>query len=470
MPISPIDFSRSSLNVPDYSGVRDILPNILKGHEIALAPAKMAEEQRKLELANALAEIQNRYEEPALQGKIQHQNLVNQYYPQLTEAQIEHYLAQAQHQREGAGVGSMTGAMGNAVRLDKLRKQLGDNDPLVQQLQKMQDLEQLRQQGIYDVQQANLKWKPWDKTPSEQQTRIAGQWTALGFNPQVGQELWNNKVTPELVQAYKNQYPGASNMQIVQQIMNDMQQQQQQQQQNQVMPNISQPPVATPEQNVPQQAPGNAPPPNMTPEVIAQQEQQQAVQPPVQQPIQPVDTRTVPIQPAMTTQDIHDWNALQANRAESKYLGNWVTEANAPYTQFPTAKDAWVSLTKRNDPKAMEERWKFMAAQMMGPETSLLNAKLAQGSSAAMAIKDIEDRLKLNIKTAGITMTPNDYLQATRIMHDVLDHAAKIRGDALQGLIDPNAMQGAIQNAQPNQQNKPGGLFPDLNLEDEGGL
>ncbi|MCW1908624.1 MAG: hypothetical protein KIH63_004755 [Candidatus Saccharibacteria bacterium] len=95
MPIQFTDFTRIPQRQNDYSNIENFFSNILKGYKIAKEPARMDDEQRKMQLANRLSELQNQYYAPKAEADIAHQNLVNQYYPQLTEAQIQHYKDQA---------------------------------------------------------------------------------------------------------------------------------------------------------------------------------------------------------------------------------------------------------------------------------------------------------------------------------------------------------------------------------------
>ena len=428
MAINLPNFLGASPQEADFSGVRDALPNFLRGYTSHLVAPRAEEEQRKLELANALAEIQNRYEEPKLQGDIKHQDLVNQYYGDLIEAQIAHYKAQAEHQKAG---GSKQGHARNVEDLNKLLNDPNIPDEMKALAKQLFEMDLAKSGSLVDTRNSNLLWKGWSQLNKDDQAKVSGQYTALGIGPQDAQELWNHKITPELIHGYKQQNPNATIHQTVEalakQIHGDFvpagqQQAIQESQEAQQMPQ-GQP------EDAQIQSPGQA-----------------------QLPVQPVDVRTVPIQPAMTSSNRTDYNNLQANRAEADYLGNWVTEHNAPYSQFPM-KEVWDSFANRKDAATQQKRWEYLAAQMMGPDAALLNIRLAGGSTARDAIHDLEQRMKLEAKGNCLHITPEDYLQATRIMHKVLDKGAEIRGNAMAGQLPsvPNNFQTTIQNAQENK-------------------
>jgi hypothetical protein len=369
MSINFTDFSRNNLYQPEEAQPSMALANALNRYKLMNAPQNMRQEQRKQELANTFAEMQNKYYEPQVLSKIQY-----------NQAKAEKAIRGQQNPAS-----SMQGHARNIADLNELM-----NNPNIPQQYKnlavklfQADID--RNQSLVDTRQQNIKYKPVSHLSKDDLADVFSKYRGLGINPQDALELYTAEITPELIEAYKQSAPTASNYEAVQGISQQM---------GKKFRNGSS--------------------------------------------LIPVDTRKVKSEPAPTSANRGNYRDLQANIAESSYLGNWVTEHNAPYSQYPRAKDAWVSLTKRNDPAAMRERHEFLAAQMMGPETALLNIKLAQGSNAAQAIADVEDRLKLNAKKLDITMTPEDYKAATRIMHEVLEKGAKLRGNALLGTFQPN--------------------------------
>ncbi len=94
------------------------------------------------ELENSFNRVRNKYAEPKMQADIA-----------LSEAQAQ------KAQREG-GLGGLTGSMGNAAKLYGLEQEHGSEHPLIQALKRMQDLEQAREQGLLDLNEANIQALP----------------------------------------------------------------------------------------------------------------------------------------------------------------------------------------------------------------------------------------------------------------------------------------------------------------------
>lgn len=87
------DFTNAKTHEDDYSGIADLLPNILSGYKAAREPKRISQEEQKRELMNELLGTQNKYA-----GR-------------EAESNIELKLAQALHARQQAsnpGGGTMT--------------------------------------------------------------------------------------------------------------------------------------------------------------------------------------------------------------------------------------------------------------------------------------------------------------------------------------------------------------------------
>ena len=357
-----------------------------------IKPTSLQEDMGK-ELENSFNRVRNKYAEPNAKLGMQEKELANaynsiknQYAPQDYETKFNLRNAQAHHAMQQAQGGGKQGHARNIEDLTKLMQDPNIPKEYKAMAVKLFETDISKGQSLVDTRNQNIEYKPWTSLKADDQYQITGQYRALGIDARRAIELWNNGITPEKIAQSRQKE------QIVEGATKPRS--------NNIASN------SNPEENPFSNLVDSQTEPNMA-EVLPK--------------------------PGMTGANRGAYNELQANKAEASYLGNWVTEHIAPYSQFPTPKDAYTSLFKRHDKAAQQERHEFLAASMMGPETALLNAKLANGSTAAQAITDIENRLKLNARNLGITVTPKDYLAATRIMHRELDKAAHVRGEALRG-------------------------------------
>jgi hypothetical protein len=78
--------------------------------------------------------------------------------------------AQTKKAEQESGIGGLTGSLGNAARLYGLEQEHGSEHPLINSLKQMQQLEQDREKGILEWQQAQLKSLPTRLLTSEGKT------------------------------------------------------------------------------------------------------------------------------------------------------------------------------------------------------------------------------------------------------------------------------------------------------------
>ncbi|AXH77671.1 MAG: hypothetical protein [Caudoviricetes sp.] len=142
MSINFTDFSRNHIYRPENADKSKAIENALNKYRLMNAPQNMAQEQRKLELANAFAEMQN------------------QFYKPKAEADILYKKAMIEKAMRDADLGGLSGNLGNAAKLYKAEQTYGSNHPLVQKLKQIQQFEQDRERGILDMQRANMAALP----------------------------------------------------------------------------------------------------------------------------------------------------------------------------------------------------------------------------------------------------------------------------------------------------------------------
>ncbi len=438
------DFLNARTSVPNYSAIGETLPNYLQGHSIAKAPARMAEEQKKIELANALSEIQNRYEEPKLQADIKHKDLVNQYYGSLTEAQIAHLRAQAEHQKSG---GSLQGIARDWHDLQRLGQMYGTDSEVYKGALKDFQNKQAVQESLVGTRIQNQEYKNYAALGKDEQAEVTGKYRALGIEPGDGIELWNAKVKPELIYAYKQQNPDATNHQAVEAIVKMLQAQKggqqqpggAQQQQQPGFPQAQQP-IAPPEFLQQPQEQGQEQAPMQAPQEMLQPQQEQ-------QPLIPVDTRSIPIAPAMTASNRTDANNVRGALAEEQYIHKTITDAMAPYSKKYNGyspKQFWDAGKK--DDASVDKMAKFYAARALQPEIAGIRSRMAGGSNAAQALHDIQTDALNRIKIMDWRVSPEAYEKAQDYISKWMVGMTQARLDAMAGRINPG-FQTAIKNA-----------------------
>lgn len=95
MALQTFNFGAMNTPVSDFSGLSNLFSNYYKGFEQAQTPRKLEAERLRETLMNSILGTQAKYAEPNAQANLQSQQLKNQYYGPLTEAQIQHYKDQA---------------------------------------------------------------------------------------------------------------------------------------------------------------------------------------------------------------------------------------------------------------------------------------------------------------------------------------------------------------------------------------
>lgn len=412
MALQTFNYLNAKGEVPTHSSIGEGLSNYLKGKHM---PSRMAEEQRKLELANALSQVEANYADPMAQEKLKHAGLENQYYGREKEAHIAQMLAAAHHQRTGGGL------QGHARNIADLNKLIAD--PNVPQEYKDMAVELFKADiakgnSLVDTRNQNMQFKGLLALPADQKEKIFGQYADLGIGPNDATELYNSKVTPELLNAYLQQNPQATMHEAVAGVVGQLQgghgyglpQQQGQQQGGQMPPMQQQPPVE----------------PNM------QMEQTQ------QQPgLVPADTRTIPVQPAMTGENRTQYNKLQGALAEEEYINPIITEAMAPYaTKYWGYSPSQFFDTFKDDPNIVDKMARFYAARALQPEVSGNRAALANSSTAQEALREIKHDSLNAIGVMDWRVSPEAYTKTQHYISEWIQGMAKARGKGLSGQRD----------------------------------
>ncbi len=438
MPLQILDYSHVSPLTPQHSAITNALPNFLKGYEAKGIPAKLAEEQKKLELANAMSQMEN------------------QYYGPKTEAQINLLKAQADHQRRAAQeVSKLQGHARNVADLEKFL-----NDPSVSEESKklakalfQADID--KSNSLVGTRNQNIQFKHWSSLNKDDQAKEAGKYTSLGIGSRDAIELFNAGVTPELLHAYKQAHPEASMHEAVAAVVGQVQGGHGYGMPNQQAP--QQPPVQSVEAQ-----------PQVAPETL------QPEQPQNNAPLLPVDTRTVPVQPSMTGSNRTDFNNVKGALAEENYIHPIITDAMKPYAKKYAGyspKQFWD--TFKGDKDAVDKMAKFYAARALQPEIAGIRSRMAGGSNAAQALHDIQVQALNQIDVMDWRVSPEAYAKAQDYISQWMTGMTNARLNAMSGQIaNPGFKEVLVETA--GQQEAKGKsnkkLFGKLQLEDDGSL
>lgn len=126
MALQTFDFSRLAPQQADnFSGIRDLFSNYLKGYEGSQIPMRMEQERKQREMANALGEINLKYAEPRAKADI----------------------AKAEAEASRAPFTGMSGPAAQAYSVMMLENQLGPDHPAVQQAKQLLRTEQAYKQA-----------------------------------------------------------------------------------------------------------------------------------------------------------------------------------------------------------------------------------------------------------------------------------------------------------------------------------
>lgn len=430
MALQTFDFLNARTQVPDYSSIGQALPNFLEGYKISKAPAKMAEEQRKAELANALSQLELQYKPEDYKTQFD-----------LRRAQAEHARQQAQHTASGGGL------QGHARNIADLNKLL--NDPNVPQQYKDMAVELFKadlakSNSLVDTRQQNIQFKNFGALPADQKEKSVGQYAALGIGARDAVELYNNGVTPELLTAFLQQNPQASMHEAVAAVVGQI-----------------------------QGGHGYGTPQPMPPAGVAnaganpsQMPQQQNTTP----PLLPADTRNVPIQPAMTATDRSAYNTIQGGLAEESYIAPIIADAMKDYsTKYAGYSPSQFFDTFSDDPAIVDKMAKFYAARALQPEIAGNRARLANSSTAQGAMEDIKHDSLNAIDIMDWRVSPEAYAKAQEYISQWIQGMASARAKGMSGQMSPG-FQTVIQDA--GKLEAAGGSNPtfDPNSDDPFGL
>lgn len=339
---------------------------------------------------------------------------------ELKKAQVTKALADAQNSQNG---GNLQGLAREWSDFYKLEQGLGAQHPIVKGAKR--DLENRAKSAEILQTQRSLytRLKPHSELTADEKAHIASQWRGLGIDPQRGLELYSQGISPEnaaeqrMQNAIMQGQSGGQNMQ-----------------QGGMQNYDSQP----------------------------SQPSQQSFQG------QNISANTVapPIVPFMTGGNTSDYNTLQGALAEEGYIAPWIAESYEPYAaKYSGYSPKQFFDTFKHDPDAVEKMANFYAARAMQPEVAGNRARLANSSTAHQAIDDIKHDSLNAIKIMDWRVSPKAYKRAQEIISEKIQGMGRARGKGLSGQINPETMQGAIQNSPQNPSQSQSNFDPDYFLK-----
>jgi len=143
-----------ALNLPNFAGLGtiDMLSQFLKGQNASTAPQQIAQQMEGNELSNALQKTQLKYAEP------------------MAEANIANMQRQSQF-------GHLTGPAQEALSIELLRRQFGDEHPAVQNAMRQYQLNQANTQSNIDNRSFLQQTRPWGSLgkPAQENTLAVGR-------------------------------------------------------------------------------------------------------------------------------------------------------------------------------------------------------------------------------------------------------------------------------------------------------
>ena len=166
MAIQFTDFTNAKRHEDKFSGIGDVLPNILAGYKASKAPE---EHQTEMDYKRA-----------------------------LTEKAL----------REASEGSTLQGMARDRDDLEKLRKKYGDDSPVYQGALRDFQLKEAVQKSLVGQRNQNIEYAPWKNLKADDQYQITGQYRALGIDARRGIELWNAGWTPEKIQQQRMQQGG----------------------------------------------------------------------------------------------------------------------------------------------------------------------------------------------------------------------------------------------------------------------
>lgn len=178
------NFAALPLMDNDRSGITNALSNYLRGYTSHLIAPRAEEEQRKLELANALSEIQNKYEEPKLQADIAYKQA----------------LAQQALQEAKSG-GKPTGLAAEYRGILALEQELGSEHPYIKQLKRELESRINARETLGQIREQNIEYKAFSTLTADEKADVLGKYRAMGIGQSDALELYTHKITPELLAA-----------------------------------------------------------------------------------------------------------------------------------------------------------------------------------------------------------------------------------------------------------------------------
>lgn len=397
MPLQTFNFMQPVMQ-HDLSNLGNIFGNYYKGYEQARTPHKLAQQELAQNLFNEIQKVELQYKPQKYQADIGHTNaqtgLTNQqakYYPQKIQSEIDLSKAKAAHQNNPLSrlTGDAAHAASRHAFLSDARVPQETKDMALKQwdlADRMQEARLAQVNGVNSTRNLNL-------LPSNERNALYGQYKALGIPQTQVADLFSQGISPEAIALWRvqnNNHEGVPSSNEG----NNMQQQ--------VPPAL--------QQEMPEQQPG--------PTQNLQQSTQQAPQ-------------VIP-EFAPTQANITNINETKGNTAEADYLHEVVTDYGKRYAkQYNGYSPQYYADAVLG--KHPQKRAEFIAGQIMGPDTALLNIKLAGGSTAHEAIKDVMGRMAFNAKIQGWTKDPETYEKAMKLVNKHLTHAAKIRTDVMSG-------------------------------------
>jgi len=388
-----------------YEGISNLLPNILAGYKAAREPEVM-----NTDLA-------------------------------LKTAQTVKALQEAQG-------GNLTGFAREWNDLEKLGNMHGKDSEIYKNAYK--DFNNRAAGQEMRMQRAGqlMEFYSYNQLPSDVKYQVDSQYGGFGIGPSKAQELFNKKISPELIQGFLNQNQGASVEQAINALEN----------RSGGMPS---PQVAMPQPSAQPQPQNNA---ELFSQVLSKPQNNGQVDNtflPQNQNIQPADVRSLNQQHALTAGDRSTINNLKGSSAEEAYIAPKVTAALKRYPQTFYGKSPvqiWDSLNPSQ--KDTDNLAHFFAAQAIQSGIAGNRARLENSSTAMQALNDIKHSSMNIIDSYGWQKTPETYEKAQELISEWVQGMTDARIQGMEGKTSisesqlENQMKGAIKASPSNPQNQ----------------
>jgi hypothetical protein len=142
---------------------------------------------------------------------------------------------------------------------------------------------------------------------------------------------------------------------------------------------------------------------------------------------------------------LKDIKTTEGAMAEEDYLNPLISEALAPYSQtFMGYSPEQIADSFSEEPEAVDRHAKALAARALTPEVAGIRSRIAGGSSAHEALKEIT-HLSLNqLKVLGASVRPEVYEKAQKYIHEWNKGAGEAR---IKALKTPGLSKSASSNA-----------------------